>query len=327
MVDSPGTSRTTWASQIFSNIVFGISFLGFIGTSFSILRNSSLSCSPCFIPLFRVLVCDRIGSGADGKLPTVLSNIISQALRLCVPLIRAPSPLLAIKGGVKGEQKSFVFPVKFIVTSVVTICTGNGGIFMAVLQAEVPASTGRERLLFLDWLRVLAVLGVFCFHTLRPFDSLSDWNIKNPERSFVADAFIAFFFQWGMPLFFVLAGAACRFALRTRSGSRYFRERCLRLLLPLVVGYLLLSPPQAYVEELTHGYFQGSFFQFYPWFFTHIQANWHAPWIYWVYHLWFLIFLWLFTLLALPLFLFLRSDAGQRVIDKIAAWSSRPGMI
>jgi len=198
---------------------------------------------------------------------------------------------------------------------------------VAVLQREVPASTGRERLLFLDWLRVLAVLGVFCFHTLRPFDSLADWNIKNAERSFVADALIAFFFQWGMPLFFVLAGAASHFALRSRSGPRFLRDRCLRLLLPLLIGYLLLSPPQAYVEALTHGYFQGSFFQFYPWFFTHIQTSWHAPWIGSAYHLWFLIFLWLFTLLALPLFLFLKGDTGQRVIDKIAVWLSRPGMI
>lgn len=198
---------------------------------------------------------------------------------------------------------------------------------MAVLQTEAPVSTGRERLFFLDWLRVLAVFGVFCFHTLRPFDSLSDWNIKNAESSFVADVFIAFFFLWGMPLFFVLAGAACRFALRNRSGPRFFRERCLRLLLPLLAGFLLLSPPQAYVEALTHKYFQGSFLQFYPWFFTHIQTSWHAPWIGSAYHLWFLIFLWLFTLLTLPLFLFLRGATGQRVIASLAAWASKPGMI
>ena len=34
------------------------------------------------------------------------------------------------------------------------------------------------RLYFLDWLRVLAVLGVFLFHAVHPFDFLP-WHIKN----------------------------------------------------------------------------------------------------------------------------------------------------
>ena len=192
---------------------------------------------------------------------------------------------------------------------------------------EGPAHTKQERLYFLDWLRVLAVLGVFFFHTFRPFDFLGDWNVLNTDRSLVLTFFGAFFFSWGMPLFFVLAGAASWFALRSRPGRQFLRERSLRLLLPLFVGFLLLSPPQAYVEALTHGRFAGSFFQFYPWFFEHIQISWHAAWINYIYHLWFLAFLWLYSLLALPLFLFLRGAAGQRVLGKLAAWCSRPGGI
>ncbi len=198
---------------------------------------------------------------------------------------------------------------------------------MAALHAEIPAQTKQERLLFLDWLRVLAVLGVFYFHTLRPFDSLADWNIKNPERSLVANIMIGFFYQWGMPLFFPLAGTASWFALRSRSGHQFLRERALRLLLPLIIGFLLFGPPQAYVEALTHGNFQGSFLQFYPWFFAHIRLSWHAPWINFNYHLWFLIFLWVFTLLTLPLFLFLRRASGQRIIDTLAAWCAKPSRI
>ena len=188
------------------------------------------------------------------------------------------------------------------------------------------AATKQEWLYFLDWLRVLAVLGVFFFHTLRPFDSLVDWNVKNAERSFLATALEAFFVQWGMPLFFILAGAASWFALRSRTDRHFLRERSMRLLIPLFVGVLLLSPPQAYLEALTHGYFAGSFLQFLPWFVEHIQLSWHAPWINYTYHLWFLEFLWLFTLLALPLFLLLRG-AGQPIIERLASWCVIPGGI
>ena len=196
---------------------------------------------------------------------------------------------------------------------------------MITSRTEGAAQTKQERLYSLDWLRVLAVVGVFFFHTLRPFDSLVDWNVKNAQRSFLATALEAFFVQWGMPLFFVLAGAASWFALRSRTGRHFVRERSLRLLLPLFVGLLLLSPPQAYLEALTHERFAGSFFQFLPWFFAHPQFSWHAPWINYAYHLWFLEFLWLFSVLALPLFQFLRSAAGQRFIERLASWCGRTG--
>jgi len=102
----------------------------------------------------------------------------------------------------------------------------------------------------------------------------------------------------------------------------------LRLLIPFFVGLLLFSIPQAYVDALTHGRFAGSFFQFIPWYFAHIRISWHLWWIgAYTYHLWFLAFLMLFTLIALPLFVYLRGAAGQRVIDTLAAWCSKPGGI
>jgi len=64
---------------------------------------------------------------------------------------------------------------------------------MSALRAEVPAATKQKRLFYLDWLRVLAVLGIFYYHTLRPFDSTSDWMVKNTDRSLVVTFFVAFF--------------------------------------------------------------------------------------------------------------------------------------
>ena len=134
-------------------------------------------------------------------------------------------------------------------------------------QTNTPAerSGGKSvRLHYLDWLRVLLIFGVFIFHALHPFDALLDWHIKSPERSGAITAILLLTNPWAMPLFFLIAGAASKFALRRRSNRQYIRERVTRLLIPYIVGTLLLSPIQAYLEALHKGTFQGSFLSFIP---------------------------------------------------------------
>ena len=95
------------------------------------------------------------------------------------------------------------------------------------------------RLHYLDWLRVLATLGVFLFHTILPFDDSIDWMIDNAERSMVVTAIRLFISQWGMPLFFVLAGAGSCFALRRRTGRQFVSERFRRLVVPFIASTIL----------------------------------------------------------------------------------------
>ncbi len=74
--------------------------------------------------------------------------------------------------------------------------------------AGLPHSVRPEayvRLHYLDWLRVLAIVGVFLFHAVHPFDFFG-WHIKNTEKSMAVTLFIAFFAPWGMPFFFMMAG-------------------------------------------------------------------------------------------------------------------------
>ena len=133
-------------------------------------------------------------------------------------------------------------------------------------NAKVPADatsnaeTGggkAERLHYLDWLQVLAVLGVFLFHAVHPFDDLADWHIKNAETSFVVNFFVGFFNLWGMPFFFLMAGATSWFSLRRRTPGRYVRERVTRLLIPFIVGAIVLTPIQAYYELTHKGWWKG----------------------------------------------------------------------
>jgi peptidoglycan/LPS O-acetylase OafA/YrhL len=161
-----------------------------------------------------------------------------------------------------------------------------------------------ERLWFLDWLRVLAVFGVFVFHTLRPFDD-GDWHVKNAQTSEGISMAIAFLGLWGLAFFFMISGAASWLALRWRSGLQFLTERAVRLLVPFVVAYVLLSPLQYFIEQHHKGRSTQSFFGDVRTFFGDLAGD--APlWLRDTYHLWFLIYLIQFAVLGLPLFLLFR---------------------
>jgi peptidoglycan/LPS O-acetylase OafA/YrhL len=184
---------------------------------------------------------------------------------------------------------------------------------------------GVGRLSYLDWLRVLAVFGVFVFHTLRPFDD-GDWHVKNAERSEGVSIGIAFLGLWGLAFFFLLSGAGAWLALRWRTAGGFVRERLLRLLLPFVIAYVLLSPPQYFLEEHHKGRSDASFLGDVKTFFSDLGGD--APlWLRDTYHLWFLVYLLQFALLGLPVFLWLRGPHGRRLVDWIAERCTRRGTI
>jgi peptidoglycan/LPS O-acetylase OafA/YrhL len=181
------------------------------------------------------------------------------------------------------------------------------------------------RIRFLDWLRVLAVGGVFVFHTLRPFDD-GDWHVKNAQTSEGISIAIAFLGLWGLAFFFMVSGAGAWLALRWRTGAGFLRERLLRLLVPLVVAYVLLSPPQYSIEEHHKGRSHESFPGDVKAFFSDLRGD-PPLWLRDTYHLWFLVYLLQFALLGLPVFLWLRGPQGRRLVDWIAERCAGRGAI
>jgi peptidoglycan/LPS O-acetylase OafA/YrhL len=177
----------------------------------------------------------------------------------------------------------------------------------------------------LDWLRVLAFAAVFFYHCSRFFDE-GDWHIKNSTTSALVDTLKGFFDLWGMPLIFLISGASIFLALRPGGALRFLRDRVLRLLVPLALGILVLAPPQLYLERLTHGQFQGSFLEYLPVYFRDWRL-WNGEFEWTGVHLWYLAYLFLFTLVLLPLFAALKRPTGQRMTGFLARLSARPGAI
>jgi peptidoglycan/LPS O-acetylase OafA/YrhL len=175
------------------------------------------------------------------------------------------------------------------------------------------------RIYYIDALRVLATLAILLFHSSRVFDLGEDWNVYNEYTTRVANLFQHLFHPWHMQLFILLAGAGTWFALRKRTGQEYTAERFLRIFLPLLFGmFLIQSPLQLYIYRLHRHQFDGNFLQFLPTFYTTGPAIGYrgnlSP-----EHLWFLLYLFIIAMAALPLLKYLRGEKGRVWIERWAA--------
>lgn len=185
----------------------------------------------------------------------------------------------------------------------------------------------RQRVNYLDWLRISAVLLLIPFHTARIFDVFESFYIKNSETSMALSAFVGFLDMWQMPLLFVLAGAATWFALGFRKPMQYAGERFKRLVVPLVFGTLVIVPPQMFLAQKFHSQYPGSYWDFYPSFFQSLPVTDYPGVGFTFAHLWFILFLFPMSLIALPLFLYLRGKTGTRLLARLTAFTTKPGAI
>jgi peptidoglycan/LPS O-acetylase OafA/YrhL len=200
-----------------------------------------------------------------------------------------------------------------------------------VESRQTSSAQNSVRLHYLDWLRVLAILMVFLFHAVHPFD-FGDWQVKNAEQSEIITIILALLGIWGMPFFFLVAGAASWFALQRRSAGQYIRERFNRLLMPFIVGTILFSPLEMYIEwanKVHRGVVTISFQEYVmrPLGAPNLLSLISPRWFGYGFHLWFLGFLFSFALITLPLFLWLKKGAGQALISWMARLSEHRGGI
>ncbi|MDC8004295.1 acyltransferase family protein [Aureisphaera galaxeae] len=172
----------------------------------------------------------------------------------------------------------------------------------------------------LDWLRVL-VFGLLILYHVGMFFVPWDWHIKN---NIIYDWLrwpMIFLNQWRLPILFVISGMGTYFALSKRNLGQFNLERYLRLGVPLLFGMLIIVPPQVYFERLTTGEFVGSYWEYYttasfaggP--YPEGNITWH--------HLWFLPYLFLFSLVLSPLFIYLKRNK-TRFVEWIKKVISKP---
>ena len=180
----------------------------------------------------------------------------------------------------------------------------------------------------LDWLRVLAILVVFLYHSTR-FFNLGDWHVKNVDTYVWLEIWNIFATRWMMPLFFIISGASLFYAIgKSADWRKFYADKFLRLMIPVLFASVTHSILQVYLERLTHGQFSGSFFSFLPesfkgvYFATGMPGNFAFHGM----HHWYLLFLFVYSLICYRLFTWLK-DGGRTILNRITSLLAIPGLI
>ena len=111
---------------------------------------------------------------------------------------------------------------------------------------------------------------------------------------------------------------------------QYLIERFKRLVVPLyTVGAFIILPPQIYWYMVNHEGLQLPFWEAYPMYFTRTFSldMGEFPFFFAIGHLWFLYYVFLMSLIVLPLLIALKTASGQHLIGTIAALCTKTGGI
>lgn len=180
----------------------------------------------------------------------------------------------------------------------------------------------------IDALRVFAFALLILYHASGVYETNSDFHIVSSYQYEWIEWVRIVVNRWRMPLLFAISGIAIGLFQPTRGPLRFAGNRTWRLLLPLVFGMLFIVPIQSYCEAVRNGavptgfvHFMQRYLQLKPW----PEGGWTGAshGVTWN-HLWYLAYLWLYTLVLLLLLPLIESGIGKRlqawVANRSLAW-------
>ncbi|WP_024888789.1 acyltransferase family protein [Luteimonas huabeiensis] len=175
----------------------------------------------------------------------------------------------------------------------------------------------------IDALRVIAFGLLILYHVGMVY--VVDWgfHIKSPTLLPWVEWPMVLVNRWRMSLLFLISGLALGLVLARRAPDRLAARRSWRLLLPLAFGIVAIVPVQAWCEARMLGTYDAGFgafllryLQFRPWpAGTFTGAEYGLTWN----HLWYLPYLWAYTMLVLAALPLLRRLGGARLRDRLTA--------
>lgn len=186
--------------------------------------------------------------------------------------------------------------------------------------------TRRNRHYGMDWLRIGAFALLILYHIGMHYVPW-DWHVKTPHPMEWVEIPMLATNSWRLPLLFLVSGYASAALFAKLGGPAAFvRSRSARLLVPLVFGVIVVIPVQPWIQLVTqHGY-TGSFAHF--WLHDYfrfgtldgiILPTWQ--------HLWFVVYLFVYTLLAVLLLALVPERVRGRIADGAARLLGGWGML
>lgn len=155
---------------------------------------------------------------------------------------------------------------------------------------------------YIDNLRNLTILLLFPVHTFMIWNNFgSRFYIWQGENK-ILSTLIVLVNPWFMPILFVLAGMSARYALEKRTNKEFVIGRVSKLLIPFISGMILLVPFQTLYARRFFDNYEGSLLDNWKYFFTHLTDFSGYDGAFTPGHLWFILFLFLISMVALFLF-------------------------
>ena len=155
----------------------------------------------------------------------------------------------------------------------------------------------------LDWLRTLAFTLLILYHVGMYYVADWGWHVKSAVTSEGLQNLMLLTNPWRMSLLFFISAMALALAQRNTATFRLFSLRSNRLLIPLLCGMFIIVVPQVYYEALSQQLIEPGYFSFWLHYInpnTDLLRDHHSPigLLTWN-HLWFLPYLWCYSVLVL----------------------------
>jgi len=161
----------------------------------------------------------------------------------------------------------------------------------------------------LDWLRIIA-FGLLILYHIGMFFNTEGWHAKSLGANDAMEPLMWLSSPWRLPLLFLVSGVAIRFLSDKLGSARFAADRSWRLFPVILFGMYVVVAPQTYVELRSAGEIAPGLVNFYRGY----AFEWDGPWSIhtptWN-HLWYVVYLFVYSLLLAPLFPLLRRLADS----------------
>lgn len=173
---------------------------------------------------------------------------------------------------------------------------------------------------YIDNLRNFTILLLFPVHTFMIWNDFgSRFYIWLGENK-ILSTLIVLVNPWFMPILFVLAGMSARYSLEKRTNKEFVKHRVSKLLIPFVSGLIFLVPFQTLYARKFFDNYEGSLLDNWKYFFTHLTDFSGYDGAFTPGHLWFILFLFLISMVTLIVFYLMPYEKMSVSIEKMTVF-------
>ncbi len=184
-----------------------------------------------------------------------------------------------------------------------------------------PKTPGGGRQYGLDWLRIGVFILLIFYHTGMFFNT-EGWHAKSLNANDAMEPFMWLSSPWRLPLLFLISGVAMRFLSDRLGSGKFALDRLWRLFPVILFGMYVIVPPQSYSELRIAGIIESGYWDF----FRQYAGQWDGPWELhtptWN-HLWYVVYLFVYSLLLAPVIPLLRKLADSRFMQAVGRGSAQ----